>query len=132
MQSGSEDNCCLYSRLLFSAPDYTDRHTLSDITGRKQAEDAIRELSLVDELTGLRNRRGIFVLGRADAGMPVAGVQVATQVRISSHGGAGVPGATGSSARACTIGGAPMDSSMPKRATCSGCWRKDFDPRKSR
>ncbi len=37
--------------------------THTDITGRKQAEETIRELSLVDDLTGLRNRRGFFVLG---------------------------------------------------------------------
>jgi diguanylate cyclase (GGDEF)-like protein/PAS domain S-box-containing protein len=37
--------------------------THTDITERKQAEETIRELSLVDELTGLRNRRGFFVLG---------------------------------------------------------------------
>jgi diguanylate cyclase (GGDEF)-like protein/PAS domain S-box-containing protein len=37
--------------------------THTDMTERKQAEDTIRELSLVDELTGLRNRRGFFVLG---------------------------------------------------------------------
>jgi diguanylate cyclase (GGDEF)-like protein/PAS domain S-box-containing protein len=39
--------------------------THTDMTERKQAEDTIRELSLVDELTGLRNRRGFFVLGEA-------------------------------------------------------------------
>jgi diguanylate cyclase (GGDEF)-like protein/PAS domain S-box-containing protein len=39
--------------------------THTDITGRKQAEETIRELSLVDELTGLRNRRGFFVLGES-------------------------------------------------------------------
>jgi len=33
-----------------------------DITERKQAEEAIRALSLVDELTGLFNRRGFFAL----------------------------------------------------------------------
>jgi len=37
--------------------------THTDITGRKQDEATIRELSLVDDLTGLRNRRGFFVLG---------------------------------------------------------------------
>jgi diguanylate cyclase (GGDEF)-like protein/PAS domain S-box-containing protein len=39
--------------------------THTDITGRKQAEETIRELSLVDDLTGLRNRRGFFVLGES-------------------------------------------------------------------
>jgi len=39
--------------------------THTDITERKQAEETIRGLSLVDELTGLRNRRGFFVLGES-------------------------------------------------------------------
>jgi len=39
--------------------------THTDITGRKQDEATIRELSLVDELTGLRNRRAFFELGEA-------------------------------------------------------------------
>jgi diguanylate cyclase (GGDEF)-like protein/PAS domain S-box-containing protein len=39
--------------------------THTDITERKQAEETIRELSLVDDLTGLRNRRGFSVLGEA-------------------------------------------------------------------
>jgi diguanylate cyclase (GGDEF)-like protein/PAS domain S-box-containing protein len=34
----------------------------TDITERKQAEDKLRELSLVDELTGLNNRRGFMLL----------------------------------------------------------------------
>jgi len=33
-----------------------------DVTERKQFEEELRELSLVDELTGLSNRRGFFVL----------------------------------------------------------------------
>jgi len=33
-----------------------------DITERKQAEEQLRELSLLDELTGLHNRRGFLVL----------------------------------------------------------------------
>jgi diguanylate cyclase (GGDEF)-like protein/PAS domain S-box-containing protein len=37
--------------------------THTDITERKQAEETIRALSLADELTGLRNRRGFLVLG---------------------------------------------------------------------
>lgn len=37
--------------------------THTDISERKQAEEMIHELSLVDDLTGLRNRRGFFVLG---------------------------------------------------------------------
>jgi diguanylate cyclase (GGDEF)-like protein/PAS domain S-box-containing protein len=37
--------------------------THTDITEHKRAEETIRELSLVDELTRLRNRRGFFVLG---------------------------------------------------------------------
>jgi diguanylate cyclase (GGDEF)-like protein/PAS domain S-box-containing protein len=45
-----------------------------DITERKQAEEAIRALSLVDELTGLFNRRGFFAL--ADQ-----------QLKISRRGG---------------------------------------------
>jgi len=36
--------------------------TVRDISERKQAEETIRELSLTDELTGLRNRRGFFTL----------------------------------------------------------------------
>ncbi len=39
--------------------------THTDITRRKQSEETIRELSLVDELTGLRNRRGFFELGES-------------------------------------------------------------------
>jgi diguanylate cyclase (GGDEF)-like protein/PAS domain S-box-containing protein len=35
---------------------------LHDITARKQLEEKLLELSLVDELTGLNNRRGFFVL----------------------------------------------------------------------
>ncbi len=34
----------------------------TDITERKQAEEKLRELSLVDELTGLNNRRGFILL----------------------------------------------------------------------
>ena len=34
----------------------------TDITERKQAEEKLRELSLVDELTGLNNRRGFMLL----------------------------------------------------------------------
>jgi diguanylate cyclase (GGDEF)-like protein len=37
--------------------------THTDMTERRQAEETIRELSLVDDLTGLRNRRGFLVLG---------------------------------------------------------------------
>jgi len=37
--------------------------THTDITERKRSEEAIRSLSLVDDLTGLQNRRGFFVLG---------------------------------------------------------------------
>lgn len=33
-----------------------------DVTGRKQLEDQLRQLSLTDELTGLYNRRGFIVL----------------------------------------------------------------------
>lgn len=36
--------------------------THTDISERKQTEQTIRELSLVDELTGLRNRRGFHLL----------------------------------------------------------------------
>jgi diguanylate cyclase (GGDEF)-like protein/PAS domain S-box-containing protein len=39
--------------------------THTDITERKQAEETIHELSLVDDLTGLRNRRGFFVLAES-------------------------------------------------------------------
>jgi diguanylate cyclase (GGDEF)-like protein/PAS domain S-box-containing protein len=39
--------------------------THTDITDHKHAEETIRELSLVDDLTGLRNRRGFFVLGES-------------------------------------------------------------------
>lgn len=35
---------------------------IHDITERKQLEEKLRELSLVDELTGLSNRRGFYVL----------------------------------------------------------------------
>lgn len=33
--------------------------TMVDITGRKQLEDTLRTLALVDDLTGLYNRRGL-------------------------------------------------------------------------
>lgn len=36
--------------------------THTDISERKQAEETIRALSLADDLTGLRNRRGFFLL----------------------------------------------------------------------
>ncbi len=39
--------------------------THTDITERKQSEETIREMSLADELTGLRNRRGFMVLGES-------------------------------------------------------------------
>lgn len=39
---------------------------LRDITARKQTEQTIRELSLEDELTGLRNRRGFMTLANAE------------------------------------------------------------------
>jgi diguanylate cyclase (GGDEF)-like protein len=35
----------------------------TDITERKAAEEKLRELSLVDDLTGLNNRRGFMLLG---------------------------------------------------------------------
>jgi diguanylate cyclase (GGDEF)-like protein/PAS domain S-box-containing protein len=38
------------------------RATMSDVTARKQAEEALRALLLVDELTGLYNRRGFETL----------------------------------------------------------------------
>jgi len=37
--------------------------THTDITTMKQAEETIRDLSLRDDLTGLRNRRGLYELG---------------------------------------------------------------------
>jgi diguanylate cyclase (GGDEF)-like protein/PAS domain S-box-containing protein len=37
-----------------------------DITERKRAEETIRELSLTDELTGLRNRRGFVTLAEIE------------------------------------------------------------------
>lgn len=37
---------------------------IHDITERKKLEEKLRELSLVDELTGLSNRRGFFVLAQ--------------------------------------------------------------------
>jgi PAS domain S-box-containing protein len=37
--------------------------TLSDITERKQAEEAMRDMSLTDELTGLDNRHGLHAHG---------------------------------------------------------------------
>jgi diguanylate cyclase (GGDEF)-like protein len=39
--------------------------THTDIAEHKQAEETIRELSLVDELTGLRNRRGFLLLAES-------------------------------------------------------------------
>lgn len=36
--------------------------SFEDITGRKELENKLRELSLTDELTGLNNRRGFFAL----------------------------------------------------------------------
>jgi diguanylate cyclase (GGDEF)-like protein/PAS domain S-box-containing protein len=43
--------------------------THSDISERKRAEETIRELSLTDELTGLRNRRGFFALAEHQLSM---------------------------------------------------------------
>jgi len=40
--------------------------THTDITERKRAEQTIRELSLIDELTGLRNRRGFVTIADAE------------------------------------------------------------------
>jgi diguanylate cyclase (GGDEF)-like protein/PAS domain S-box-containing protein len=40
--------------------------THTDITERKLAEETIRELSLTDELTGLRNRRGFLTLAQME------------------------------------------------------------------
>lgn len=40
--------------------------THTDITERKRAEETIRELSLTDELTGLRNRRGFLTLAQME------------------------------------------------------------------
>jgi diguanylate cyclase (GGDEF)-like protein/PAS domain S-box-containing protein len=37
-------------------------HVVRDISGRVQAEEQLRSLSLTDELTGLYNRRGFFTL----------------------------------------------------------------------
>jgi len=46
-------------------PDGRWQGFVRDITARKQAEETIRELSLIDDLTGLRNRRGFMELGEA-------------------------------------------------------------------
>jgi len=46
-------------------PDGRWQGFVRDITARKQAEETIRELSLIDDLTGLRNRRGFMELGAA-------------------------------------------------------------------
>jgi diguanylate cyclase (GGDEF)-like protein/PAS domain S-box-containing protein len=43
--------------------------TMVDITGRKQLEDALRTLALVDDLTGLYNRRGFVTLAERQLGM---------------------------------------------------------------
>lgn len=40
--------------------------THTDITERKRAEETIRALSLIDELTGLRNRRGFMTIADAE------------------------------------------------------------------
>lgn len=40
--------------------------THTDITERRRAEETIRELSLTDELTGLRNRRGFMTLAQME------------------------------------------------------------------
>lgn len=40
--------------------------TVMDISERKRAEETIRELSLIDELTGLRNRRGFLNLTQVE------------------------------------------------------------------
>jgi diguanylate cyclase (GGDEF)-like protein/PAS domain S-box-containing protein len=37
--------------------------TLLDVTALKRAEESLRQASLVDDLTGLHNRRGFFALG---------------------------------------------------------------------
>ena len=39
--------------------------SLQDITEQKRAEEALRNISLVDDLTGLYNRRGLHNPGRA-------------------------------------------------------------------
>jgi diguanylate cyclase (GGDEF)-like protein/PAS domain S-box-containing protein len=43
--------------------------TMVDITGRKQLEDALRTLALVDDLTGLYNRRGFVTLAERQLGL---------------------------------------------------------------
>lgn len=40
--------------------------TVRDVTERQRMQQAIRELSLVDDLTGLRNRRGFMTLAEAE------------------------------------------------------------------
>jgi len=46
---------------IFVPPDFIMVHT-EDITERKEAEEALKTLSLKDDLTGLYNRRGFFTL----------------------------------------------------------------------
>lgn len=48
----------------------SNRELLVEITERKQAEEALKTLSFIDDLTGLYNRRGFFIL--AEQGLKAA------------------------------------------------------------
>jgi diguanylate cyclase (GGDEF)-like protein/PAS domain S-box-containing protein len=45
-------------------PDSSLLVTFIDITGRKKAEEELRALSIIDELTGLNNRRGFLIMAK--------------------------------------------------------------------